>query len=149
MRSLELFWLCTILAKNLGDVLAGGLSIISPGSIIFIMSGGLGLFGTFWHKLADQSSLEDQDKQQIGVFVTSFTVKYSDRLVASSRVPMPEDAWDLSACHCGCVSSSCNLEDHDFKRTIFSTTSLNKAVTLSRSQLHIFHSHAWRDTCTK
>ena len=27
MRSLELFWPCTILAKNLGDVLARGLSI--------------------------------------------------------------------------------------------------------------------------
>ena len=28
MRSLEPFWLCTILAKNLGDVLARGLSFV-------------------------------------------------------------------------------------------------------------------------
>ena len=38
-------------------------------------------FGNFWHKSVDQSSLEDQDKQQIGFFVIHFTEKYSDRLV--------------------------------------------------------------------
>ena len=59
---------------------------MSPGSIVFGMSGRLGLFGNFWHKLADQSSLEDQDKQQISFFVIRFTVKYSDRLVATAAL---------------------------------------------------------------
>ena len=40
----------------------------------------------FWHKSVDQSSLEDQDKQQISFFVTPFTVKYSDRLVATAAL---------------------------------------------------------------
>ena len=43
-------------------------------------------FGNFWHKSADQSSLEDQDKQQLSFFVIRFTVKYSDRLVATTRL---------------------------------------------------------------
>ena len=38
----------------------------------------------FWHKSADQFSLEDQDKQQICFFVIRFIVKYSDRLVATT-----------------------------------------------------------------
>ena len=58
--------------------------IISPGSIIFIMSRQLGLFGNFWHELADQSSLEDQDKQQRSFFIIRFPVKYSDRLVTTT-----------------------------------------------------------------
>ena len=41
-------------------------------------------FGNFWPKSADQSSLEDQDKQQLSFFVIRFTVKYSDRLVATA-----------------------------------------------------------------
>ena len=41
--------------------------------------------GNFWHKSVDQSSLEDQDKQQIGFFFIRFTVKYSDRLCATTR----------------------------------------------------------------
>ena len=56
---------------------------MSPSSIVFVMSGRLGLFGNFWH-LADQSSLEDQDKQKISFFIIRFTVKYSDRLVAAA-----------------------------------------------------------------
>ena len=40
--------------------------------------------GNFWHKSADKSSLEDQDKQQISFFVIRFTVKHSDWLVAPS-----------------------------------------------------------------
>ena len=50
--------------------------------------------GNFWHKSADKSSLEDQDKQQISFLVIHFTVKHSDWLVApssaSSRLLMPE-----------------------------------------------------------
>ena len=34
MRSLELFWPCSILAKNLGDVLAHGLSIFQLNSML-------------------------------------------------------------------------------------------------------------------
>ena len=41
-------------------------------------------FGNFWHKSADQSSPEDQDKQQISFFIIRFTVKYSDLLVATA-----------------------------------------------------------------
>ena len=41
-------------------------------------------FGNFWHKSADQSSLEDQDKQHISFFVIRFTVKYCDLLVATA-----------------------------------------------------------------
>ena len=37
-------------------------------------------------KSVDQSSLEDQDKQQIGFFVIRFTVKYSYRLVATAAL---------------------------------------------------------------
>ena len=43
-------------------------------------------FGNFWHKLAEQSSLEVQDKHQISFFDTPFTVKYSDRLVATAAL---------------------------------------------------------------
>ena len=50
--------------------------------------------GNFWHKSADKSFLEDQDKQQISFLVIRFTVKHSDWLVApssaSSRLSMPE-----------------------------------------------------------
>ena len=63
---------------------------ISSGSIVFVtgvvMSGRLGLLGNFWHKPADQSSLEDQDKQQISFLVICFTVKYSDRLVVTAAL---------------------------------------------------------------
>ena len=43
-------------------------------------------FGNFWHSLNSllESSLEDQDKQQISFFVIHFTVKYSDLLVATA-----------------------------------------------------------------
>ena len=34
----------------------------------------------------DQSSLEDHDKQQIGLFEIRFTVKYSDQLVATASL---------------------------------------------------------------
>ena len=61
-----------------------------PGSIVFVMSGRLGLLGNFWRKLADQSSLEDQDKQQLSFFVIRFTVKYSDRLVATAVLKGPK-----------------------------------------------------------
>ena len=54
-------------------------------SIVFVMSGRLGHFGNFWHKSA-QSSLEDQDKQQISFFVIRFTVKYSDWQVATTTL---------------------------------------------------------------
>ena len=47
-------------------------------------------FGNFWHKSVDQSSLEDQDKQQIGFFVIRFTVKSSDRLLANFSFPTHE-----------------------------------------------------------
>ena len=57
-----------------------------PGSIVFAMNGRLWLFGNFWHKLADHSSLEDQDKQQLSFFVKRFTMKYSDRLVATAVI---------------------------------------------------------------
>ena len=57
--------------------------IMSSGSIVFE-------FGNFWHKLADQSSLKDQDKQQIGFFVIRFTVKSSDRLLANFSFPTHE-----------------------------------------------------------
>ena len=43
-----------------------------------------------WHKSADQSCLEDQDKQQISFFVVRFTVKYSDRLVATAALKVLE-----------------------------------------------------------
>ena len=43
-------------------------------------------FRNFWHKSVDQSSLEDQDKQQIGFFVIRFTEKYSDQLVATASL---------------------------------------------------------------
>ena len=42
--------------------------------------------GNVWDKSIDQSSLEDQDKQQIGVFVRRFTVTYSDGLVATAAL---------------------------------------------------------------
>ena len=58
--------------------------IIFPGYIVFVISGLLRLFGNFWHKLADQSSLEDKDEQQRSFFVIRFPVKYSDRLVATA-----------------------------------------------------------------
>ena len=75
---------------------------MSPGSIVFIICGRLGLFGNFWYELADQSPLEDQDKQQISFFVICFTVKYADQLVAtvvlkfSTSMPMPEG---FGICH--------------------------------------------------
>ena len=47
-------------------------------------------FGNCWHKSVDQSSIEDQDKQQIGFFVTRFTVKYSDRLFATAALKVLE-----------------------------------------------------------
>ena len=37
-------------------------------------------------KSVDQSSLEDQDKQQIGFFIIRFTAEYSDRLVATTTL---------------------------------------------------------------
>ena len=58
--------------------------IMSSGFIVFVWAG----FSArnFWHKSVDQSSLEDQDKQQIGFFVIRFTVEYSDRLVATTTL---------------------------------------------------------------
>ena len=41
-------------------------------------------FGNFWHESVDQSSLEDQDKQQIRFFIIRFTVEYSDRRLATA-----------------------------------------------------------------
>ena len=65
---------------------------------------GLLKFGNFRHKSVDQSSLEDQDRQQIGFLVIRFPVKYSDRLVAAASIKV----LDLlclkvlgSACHSG------------------------------------------------
>ena len=73
---------------------------MSPGFIVSVMSGRLGLFGNFWHKLADQSSLEDQDKQHLSFFVIRLTVKYSDRLVATAVLKFSTSnawrLWDLS-----------------------------------------------------
>ena len=43
-------------------------------------------FGNFWHKSVDQSSLEDQDKQQICFLVFLFTVEHSDRFVATASI---------------------------------------------------------------
>ena len=61
--------------------------IISSGVIVFIRVDSLG--GQVWEflaKSADRSSLEDQDKQQISFFLIHFTVKYSDRLVATTML---------------------------------------------------------------
>ena len=65
--------------------------IMSSGSIVFE-------FGNFWHKLADQSSLKDQDKQQIGFFVIRFTVRYSDRLVATASIKVLDFLCHAKGC---------------------------------------------------
>ena len=44
------------------------------------------MYPYFEHKSVDQSSLEDQDKQQISSFVIPFTEKYSDRLVVTASL---------------------------------------------------------------
>ena len=43
-------------------------------------------FGNFWHKSTDKSLTEGQDKEQITFFVIRLTVKYSDRLVATTAL---------------------------------------------------------------
>ena len=43
-------------------------------------------FRNFWHKSVGQSSLEDQDKEQISFFVIRFTAKYSDWLVTTAAL---------------------------------------------------------------
>ena len=58
--------------------------IMLSGSIVFVWAGCSAR--NFWCKSVDQSNLEDQDKQQIGFFVIRFTVKYSDRLVATTTL---------------------------------------------------------------
>ena len=45
MPSLELFWPCSILAKNLGDVLARGLSIAVPRGTVYNRRENLRFFG--------------------------------------------------------------------------------------------------------
>ena len=98
---------------------------IKVSEIIIIMSSGsvdsfewtspLVEFGNFWHKSVDQSSLEDQDKQRIRFFVIRFTVKYSDRLVATAALKVLNfQALRVlghltAACQCGFVRSSYNL----------------------------------------
>ena len=58
--------------------------IMSSGSIVFIWAGCSAQ--NFWPKSVDQSSLEDQDEQQIGFFIIRFTAEYSDRLVATTTL---------------------------------------------------------------
>ena len=61
--------------------------IMSYGSIdSFERAARLVEIGNFWDKSIDQSTLKGQDKQQIGFFVIRFTVKYSDRLVATAAL---------------------------------------------------------------
>ena len=63
--------------------LAGGPPVLSYS---FEWAARLIEFGNFWHKSVDQSSLEDQDKQQIDFYVIRFTKKYSNRLVATASL---------------------------------------------------------------
>ena len=63
-----------------------GIIFMSSDSIVFVRqrTARVVKFGNFCHKSADQSSLEDLDKQQISFFVIRFTMEYSDRLVATA-----------------------------------------------------------------
>ena len=69
-------------------------------------------FGNFWHRSADQSPLEDQDKQKISFFVIRFTVEHSDRLVTTPALKVSTSNfrrfWDLFDCRCSFLRSSCN-----------------------------------------
>jgi len=53
--------------------------------------------------------------------------------------------WDNSKCM-AVLGVLCNSEYLDFNRAIYPTT-LNKSVTVSRPQLHIFHRYVWCDMC--